>query len=972
MKLIKLETKGFKSFADLTSLRFDGGIVGIVGPNGSGKSNINDAIKWVLGETSVKSLRGDSMEDVIFAGSKTVKALDQAFVSLTFDNSDQAVSLRHKIFTITRAIKRGGGSKYFINGETARLKDIKEIAMESGISKSSLAIISQGTVSDISQASPDQRRGIFEEAAGISKYKNRKNEALRKLEKTSEAFEKIKTVVNELERQLVPLKKQADKARVYLDKKKELKDVEIGLIVEDITFYSQKLQELNSDLENVLATKDDLNHRIDKASDLMESKTSYKLSLENEIMDLNAKFQDISEKLRNIEVSDSQLSAKRKMIIDGSISSTNDAKIAAMKAELDVLRSKVHQYNLWEEKAKIEIDEKRSYISDVQANISSFNIDVEKSKSDLLRVKTRVLVLKEYQSKKTNLFSGTKAIVENSSIFPGFHGIVSNLFDVQTDYRTAIESILNNALQNIVVARSEDAVKCVNFLKKNNAGRATFIPLASISPKGIRQEHIQVMNSLEGFVGIAHELVDVKPQFEILKKFMLGNIIIAQNIQFANEISKKLDKRYMVVSLDGDVIRVGGVISGGTKSRTKSMLGVEDQIMALESNIPPLEADIQSKTRQLNQLSNSINEDHAFIAELNIETAKIREKRSIVNTQFSTLKNEYEALTQTTLEFNDEVKSIDSIQTLDAEKSSIQALLKAKRNTVIDHNNVLARITIEKTELEKSIRKLMDDSSEKMSEKNQAEYILNSSKERLSEEYEITIESASEKYSLKIDREAARTIVSGLRSDIRELGNVNIDSIQDYDEVHARHERIDASREELFNAQQTILSAIDKMDEIIIARLSQTVLDVNKEMDIIFKTMFGGGFAEVKFIDPNNPLETGIDVIAQPPGKTVKNLKLFSGGEKALVAISLLFAILKSKPLPLCILDEVEAALDDANVIRFADYLQELKADTQFLVVTHRVGTMSRVDHLFGATMQQRGVTSMFTVNLKKANELIK
>ena len=971
MKLIKLETKGFKSFADKTTLKFDGGIVGVVGPNGSGKSNINDAIKWVLGESSVKTLRGDTMEDVIFAGSKTVKALDMAYVSLTFDNADGAVSLPHKVFTITREIRRGTGSKYYINGEVARLKDIREIAMESGIGKSSLAIISQGTVADISQATPEQRRGIFEEAAGISKYKKRKIEAIRKLDKTSEALEKIKAVVTELERQLVPLKKQSDKATIYLEKRSELKDVEIGLIIEDVSFYSEKLTELTKELEGVVLTKEDLNGRIDNAENEIEAKTSYKLRLENEIISLTSKFQEVSENLRNLEISDSQVSQRRKLIIEGSIQASDSVKLEAMKEEIDGLRSKISQYNVWEEKSTIDIEQKRASVSSVQNKISSNATEMESAKSKLLRVKTRVLVLREHQSKKTNLFGGTRAILENKNIFPGVKGIVADIFDVPAEYRGAIESILSNALQNVVVERSEDAVKCVNFLKTNRAGRATFIPLSSIQPKGMREEHLNVIAGMNGFVGMGHELVSVKPEFEVLKKFMLGNIVVAQDVQSANFLSKTLNKRYMVVSLDGDIIRIGGIISGGEKARSKSLLGVEDQIIQLESSIPQLTEQITAMQAESRRLSNSIGEEHAFIAELNIETAKVRQKRSIVEQQFNSLKSDYEVQTKETLEFKDDAKVIDSVQTLEAEKSSIQALLKAKRGVIVDHNNELSNLTISKTELEKSLRQIIEDSSEKTTSKNQAEYILNTAKQRLSEEYELTIEAAKNDFSLSMDREKAREIVSRLRGEIKDLGYVNVDSIEAYLEVNARYTKLYSSQEELLSAQQIILSAIDEMDKIIVTRLDKTVTDVNKEMNTIFRTMFGGGFAEVKYSDPSNLLETGIEVIAQPPGKTVKNLKLFSGGEKALVAISLLFAILKSKPLPLCILDEVEAALDDANVIRFADYLRELKEKTQFIVVTHRVGTMARVDHLFGATMQQRGVTSMFTVNLKMAEELI-
>lgn len=973
MKLIKVETKGFKSFADKISLEFDGGVVGVVGPNGSGKSNINDAIKWVLGESSAKSLRGDSMEDVIFAGSKTVPAMKTAEVSLTFDNSEKKVSIPHSKFTITRVLERGkGDNKYYINGEPARLKDIKEIAMESGIGKSSLAIISQGTVSDIAGATPEQRRGIFEEAAGISKYKSRKAEALRKLYKTTEALDKIKTVVNELEKQLAPLKRQAEKAKVYLEKKDKLESVEIALIVEDVTFFDEKLKTLNKELEGVVTSKEDLNERINSSSMLIEEKTHSKYKIENEVLELTNKLQDISEKLRDLEIRNSQTSQRRQMIISGQIEASDKGKLDAMKTELEQLRNKIASYNTWEEKSVADISEKQTNIASVKSDITSLQLDIERSRTNLLRIKTRINVLNEYQNKKTNLFQGTKTIVENKQLFSGVYGIASELLDVEQPYRLAIESVLNNALQNIIVDDSKTAVKFVNFLKKNKAGRATFIPLSSISPKWIREEHLMVAKSQNGFIGTAASLVTTKPQFNILNKYLLGNIIVAQNINDANGISNLLEKRYMVISLDGDIIRPGGVISGGEKSRSKNLLGIEEQIEELESTVPLIEGQISENTAKLNNLSISISEDQSLISELNIETAKVREKRSNLQLQFDSLKTQYEAITKKELTFDNKVAESLSAETLESQKSSIQALLKAKRESILNYNNDLSNLTITKTELEKSLREIIESSSEKMTAKNQAEFILKSSRERLAQEYQMTIEAAQQQaQKLSMANDKAREIVSALRDEIKELGHVNLDAIDTYEEVYERHEKLYTSQEELLTAQQTILSAIDEMDKIIISKLAETVDAVNVEMESIFKTMFGGGTAQVKYTDPSNLLETGIDVIAQPPGKTVRNLKLFSGGEKALIAISLLFAILKSKPLPLCILDEVEAALDDANVARFADYLQELKPNTQFIVVTHRVGTMSRVDHLFGATMQNRGVTSIFSVDLAKAKTIM-
>ena len=972
MKLIKVEAKGFKSFADKITLNFDGGVVGIVGPNGSGKSNINDAIKWVLGESSAKSLRGDSMEDVIFAGSKTVKAMDMAEVSLTFDNRERRVSLPHKTIIITRRITRGkGGNQYFINGDVARLRDIKEIAMETGMSKSSLAIIGQGTVADIAEANPEQRRAIFEEAAGISKYKSRKKESLKKLEKVTEGLEKIQMITGELEKQLVPLKKQATKAKKFLEKRGELKGIEIGLIVSDVDFFGKKLKVVSEELEEFNSSKDLMTDNVNTFENDIEEKTTHKLKLESEVFELTQQFQDISDKLRNLEVRDSKASQRRQMIIDGEIKASSKERLTVIKSELEELKGRLKQYEIWETKSKNDVVEKRGKVAHGQVEISKINMELQRNKNNLLKMKTKISILKDHRDNRTNLFKGTKTIMDNASLFGGVHGIVSDLLTVDAKYRIAIESILQNTLQHVVVEDSHEAVKAVNFLKNNNGGRATFIPLSSIQPKYIRPEYESIMRNQTGFVGIASSMVNVDPKFNKLKEFLLGNIVLADSVENANSIADLINRKNMIVTLEGDVIRVGGVISGGTAGKSRNMISVDDEIKRFELALPSLATEIEVKQTEVNKISLYVSEELAFIAELNIESAKVTEKRTAVESEFQTLKTQYEAETNKKVEIDAKEVETDSVELYEAEKSSIQALLKAKRGSIMNLNNDLAKTTISKTELEKELRILIEDSSEKITQKNQAEYIISTAKQRLTEEYEMTIDSAKENFELKNDREEARKIVSTLRAEIKELGHVNVDSIETYERVYARFEKLSVSQDELFMAQQKILSAINEMDQIIVSRLDKTVQNVNKEINGIFQTMFGGGHAEVKYTDPSNLLETGIDVIAQPPGKTVKNLKLFSGGEKALIAISLLFAILKSKPLPLVILDEVEAALDDANVIRYADFLQELKQFTQFLVVTHRVGTMSRVDHLFGATMQQRGVTSFFTVELAKAKEII-
>ena len=716
MKLIRVEAHGFKSFADKTTLNFDGGVVGIVGPNGSGKSNINDAIKWVLGEQSIKSLRGDKADDIIFSGSKKMEAMNNAEVSLTFDNSDGSVSIPHKKFTITRSIKRGvGGNEYFINGEPARLKDIKEVAMESGIGKSSLAIISQGTIQDIAQASPEDRKAIFEEAAGISKYKERKKEALRKLERTNETLDKVRTIIHELDKQRNPLKKQAEKAMLYLDTKKKLESVEIGLISEDLQFFGKKLDDLNEELAEVFSTKENYQERLSEIEPDFREKSVYKMNVEAELHQLGQELDEINDKLRQNEILSSQASQRRKMMIEGQIQATTQARLEVMKEELNELSAKISNYKMWEAKSTEDIESKTVSSNEIKNKISQTSYAIEQHKKDLMKLKTQLSFLSEFKDKKTNLFKGTRTIIENKHLFSGFNGIVADLIKVDGEYVTAVETILANALQHVVVDDSQDAIKAVNFLKHNRAGRATFIPLSSIRPKGINENHYMVIKNQPGFVGMGHELINTSPKYNILSRFLLGNIIVTETIEDANNISKLLKNIYMVVTLSGDVIRAGGVISGGEQQNSKDMIGIEDKIKRIENAIPNVQKMVEEKTNELNILQNSIAEDRSLIAELSMEKVRVKEKRTILEQTFNSLKMQYEDESKEKLELKDNISSNHDL--LESEKISLTAQINSKKETIIALNGEITNLTIEKSEIEKLLREIIESSSSKWHKK---------------------------------------------------------------------------------------------------------------------------------------------------------------------------------------------------------------------------------------------------------------
>ncbi|MGL4183644.1 MAG: AAA family ATPase [Metamycoplasmataceae bacterium] len=973
MKLIKVEAKGFKSFADKVTLEFDGGVVGIVGPNGSGKSNINDAIKWVLGEQSSKALRGDNMEDVIFAGSRTEVEQNKATVTLTFDNSDKSISLPHKIFTISRVLERGkGANTYYINDEIVKYKDIREIALESGISKSSLAIISQGTVSDIAQSSPEQRRGIIEDAAGTSKYKAKKIESLRKLEKTDETLGKVETVIKELEKQLGPLENQSEKAKVYIEKSKKLKEYEISLIVSDLIDFKEKFDEAKNELEGYQETQEDLKRKIKEEETLIEDNVNYKFKIEQELNLENKRIEKINEDLHDLEVRFKNEEAKREMILNGNKIVGNKEKIEVMKEHLNVLSSKISYSKDWEQKTNEDIRTRREEVNELEIKIAENRLKANSSKAKFLKVKTKIDVLVDHKENKTNLFKGTKTVIENKSLFRGLFGTVADVIKIPEKFIPAIESVLQNALQHIVVDESNTAIKIIEFLKNNNGGRATFIPLSSIAEKDINHEYLMAINSQDGFISVASKLVKVEDKkFDVLISFLLGNVVVVEDIRSATKISDLLDKRYMVVSLDGDLVRVGGVITGGTKVNSINILGIDNQIKQLEEIAPQLEQIITITEKEINRLENIKEEKQSFINEINIEVVKNKEKQLSLENEFNKLRLDFETLSDSKFDDNNFERIDLSLDNLSSEKKMIIASVRSKREKISNLTNVINSSTLNKKELEKSLRVIYENYSEKVNQKAKAEFFIETSTKRLLEFYQLTFESAKEIYNPNIDIEKARVIVAELKTDIESLGNINIDAIRDYEELKKRYDEIDENYKELTNAKDIIISAIAEMDKIIINKINKTMELVNLEFNNVFQKMFGGGEARVFLLDPKDPLESGVDIDARPPGKSIKNLKLFSGGEKALIAISLLFAIIKAKPLPLCILDEVEAALDESNVIRYANYLQELKKDTQFIVITHRYGTMSNVDTLFGATMQKRGVTSFFSVELSQAKDLV-
>ncbi|MGX9358203.1 AAA family ATPase [Mycoplasma sp. 128] len=973
MKLIEVQAHGFKSFADRVTLKFDGGIVAIVGPNGSGKSNINDAIRWVLGETSSKALRGDTMSDVIFAGSESQEPMERAEVILTFDNSDRAVNIPHDVFTISRVLNRGKGSnEYYINGELARMKDIKEIAMQSGISKSSLAIISQGTISDVAEATPERRREFFEEAAGTSMYKTRKKEALSKLQKTEESLNVIAAKVQELDKQLTPLKRQASKAEEYIEKSNQLKDVEISLLVHEI----DQAQNKNSKIQNENGAGEEVLKQLSDEIKALENEATVvskeRTNVDSEVEKLRSEIEEISEQIVNLKLRDAGTKQQQEWILQGKINVSKEEEISTLKARIEELNARIISFKQLEkdykEKSQTESSQALKFSENIY-EVKNKRSVVYKQRSD---VQARISNLKDMKDNGLNFARATKLILDHSHLFKGFKGTVAQLLEVPSQYATAVEVVLANALQNIVVTDDKTAVEAIEFLKKNKGGRTSFIPLASISERSIREDHIRVAKTHPGFVGVLADFINTKPEFDKLKRFLMGHIILANNIDEATKISQVLEKRYMIVTLEGDIIRIGGVITGGQAPQTNNVFQLDENIKKLEDLLPNIEEEITRFETEVQELELQYNKHTSAARELMIEAVKINENVLKDTKEFDELTVRYEALAKEKIQLNENINFVESIEILASQKSAKEALLETTKQ---HQNAVNARLNLiidKKTKLDSKYRFESEQFNRVSIEKTRNEAIIQQAARRLSEQYSLTFEVAKEEYyNPEIDYSVSKKIVLQLQQEIKELGNVNLQAIEQVKEVQERYDIHKKTEDELTEAVNKINQAIDEMDKMIIAKIKNTVNLVNNEFKYVFNKMFGGGMAEIRFTEPDNLLDSGLDIIAQPPGKSIKNLKLFSGGEKALIAISLLFSILKAKPLPLCILDEVEAALDEANVIRFAEFLHKLKADTQFIVITHRQGTMERVDRLYGATMQNRGITTFLSVALEKAKELV-
>ena len=1183
MYLKRLELQGFKSFADKTVLEFRPGITSVIGPNGSGKSNISDSIRWILGEQSMKSLRGNKSLDIIFAGTQNRKSLGFAEGSLVFDNTDGALQIEYTEVTVTRKIYRTGETGYYINKVPCRLKDVLELFMDTGIGKDGYSIIGQGKIDEILSNKSEDRRNIFEEAAGIVKYRTRKQEAEKKLERTKLNLLRINDILSEIETNIEPLKISSEKAKKYLNLREELKNIEIGLFIYNIEKYKQSLEEIVKDeeiynnqceeeqknLDRIKALKEELKNNIDNITTQIEEMSNLGFESQKEIEMLNSdisvaktritnnnentqrytkEIEETTEKLRELQEEIEQKQQKKDSLKQNK--EKYEKELKEKEEELQKITEKLSskELEIEEHKQKVEENTDKKYELQSQINTQNVNYDnyekrekqiqneimtniseldnirfnkeeiskefyeIESKRNKIVKNLEEINSKKEEADKKIKLYdsntqayqsemrikeSRLKFLIETEKekegyvksvknllldcekvkeLGKGMNGVLANIIEVPEQYQTAIEMCLGMSLQNIVTDTEEDAKRLVEHLRKNNLGRASFLPISSVHGKKLDK----IKGNNQGVIGIASDLIKYNKKYEQIITSLLGRTVIVDNMENAIKVAKQNGYTFRIITIEGDVINPSGAITGGSVAKkTVNILGRGREIEKLQKDIQNLKNKIEKQENEKEEYQNSIENifeevtllekelqeiDITYATEKqkvlsideNIEKVekrinKLKEEQETIKQEketsikikeetqkeIETLTEETKKLTSIIQEFaninKDNQKYVDdlnfditnlkiSVSSFDESENSLQELqerilqdIENSKQSIKNKESQIEEIKQDNFNLEKSIEEIkqkiesikedVKNSGSKIEElkqeriakneklakqeneinekfkiiedlkaqivkidvrKTKTEEDINSIINKMWEEYELTPNNVPE-YKKPDNVQLTQKKVNELRKELRELGSVNVDSIEEYKNLKERYDFMCEQRVDLEDTMAKLRKIITDMTQTMKEQFKTQFALINKNFAEVFKELFGGGNASLKLEDENNILECGIDINVQPPGKKLQNMMLLSGGEKAFTAIALLFAILKINPAPFCVLDEIEAALDDVNVYRFADYLKKFSQNTQFLVITHRKGTMEAADTVYGVTMEENGISKLLSMKLKNS-----
>ena len=978
MKLKGIRAYGFKSFADKMEMEFKTNITAIVGPNGSGKSNIVDAVRWVLGEQSVKNLRGSSaMSDVIFAGSETRAPFKRCEVALTFDNTTHFLNTDLVDVEVKRILYYTGENEYYINNVKVRLKDLTNLFLDSGIGGDAFNIISQGNIETIVNSKPIDRRVILESAAQVLKYKNRKTESLRKLDKTKDNLEKVDLVIDELSQTLTPLEEQSKVAKKYVLMENSLKDLEIALTVQDITSMHEEYQHIEEEQNKLTTEKESLTTTNLKKASLVEEKEMKLLSLENKIEEENNHLISLNENL-------AKLTSERTLLLERQKYTTNAEKIdegllalkeqeAKNEKERALVAQEIEEIENTRKEVlkKIEdLDEKTSLFT---YRMTKFLQEEEEWTKKELVTRNEIEILENNLENDVQLPYAVKNVLNHPRL-KGIKNTIGKLLEVDDEYTVAVDVALANAANFIVVETSENALEAIQYLKENKLGRATFFPMDSIRSRYIEKNTLESVKSEDGFIGVLSDLVKYEEPFKNIIENQLGNVLVVQDGQAMKKISRLIAHKFRVVTLDGEITHAGGSITGGSLKNKASFLQMRQELETLKRK----HQEIKEKVGQLEALTSNYDEEKRTLEE---QTHECLKEKMLIEESLEEKKKKQQEVESTKEEIAKQIAGAQAMKKGSIEES-IVGITQTIQEILLEKERKSRKITeykTEKSEISSWIAQKEMENKKVTSRIYQIDQSLKEYEVRvgkldtkmdyllalLSDNYHLTYEKARMNYVLDVDEDVARMKVSSLKKEMKDLGVVNLGSIEEYERIKTRYDFLDQQREDLQKACDDLLKIIAEMDEIMEERLKDAFAKIAQEFAVIFKKLFKGGTGLLKLTDPDNMLETGIEIIAQPPGKKLNSIQLLSGGEKTLTAIALLFAILNVYPVPFCILDEVEAALDEANVDTFGKYLQEQKDKSEFILITHKKRTMEYADTLYGITMQEQGVSKIVSVKLE-------
>lgn len=978
MKLKSIKAHGFKSFADKIDIEIKSNITAIVGPNGSGKSNIVDAVRWVLGEQSVKSLRGvGAMTDCIFAGSKSREPLKRAEVSLTFDNSDHYLNSDLNELEIKRVVYQTGENEYFLNNTKVRLKDITNLFLDSGAGIDSFNIISQGSIETVVNSKPEERRGIFEEAAGVLKYKKRKMESLRKLEKTKDNLEKVGLIISELEMTVLPLKEQSEVAKKYLSIKKELEELEISFIATDIKAKNEEYQNIKKEIEELQTKVLELQSKSTKNTSNLELLRLENLKIEENINNKNNELLKITEQIaaktseKDITLERQKYTVDKEKVNEGVLKLKEEELELNKKYELLMLDSKT----LTTKRDAIfkKLQEKEGEIS--LNRIKETNITNSKNNitREIWETKNQIDILENNIASDTKTPSAVKNVLNNPRL-EGIHGTISRLIEIEEKYIEAIETALGASANFVVTENETVAKKAIDYLKENKLGRATFFPLNIIKGKKIDYQTQEEIESTHGLIGIASNIIKYNEKYKNIIENQLGNILVVDNIDTMNALGKKLAYKYRIVTLTGEILHTGGSMTGGSFKKNNSMLNDKIELEKKKSQLKDLSQELEKRKEEekniRDQIEKAVTERNDLEKQNIILTEELAQKRINLAELEKTITNLQKELEGTTNLLENTLESqllniLEELKKLEKQSEIIKKDLEEDKNRKSEISSSIASFEKEFREKNSVQNKLEQDLKEKEIRLGKLDILLDNLLVSLSDNYNITYEKAITDYPLEMEYDIAKSTVERLKKEMNKLGNVNLGSIEEYERLSTRYNFLIEQKADLEKSSDNLIEVINEMDEIMKEKFFETFQKISEEFSDVFKKLFKGGNGILKLTNPEDLLETGIEIVAEPPGKKLNNIALLSGGEKTLTAIALLFAILNVKTVPFCILDEVEAALDEANVDTFGKYLQSKKEKSEFILITHKKRTMEYADTLYGITMQEQGVSKIVSVKLE-------